>query len=247
MNEVIEQIYRTRQTLGRSGPRAVDDTAIDRQEGEFLYRTIRERAGTLKTLEVGCAYGLSSLFICEALRGKPEGRHTIIDPGQTRTFDGAGILALERAGLENFSLLEGPSEIELPVLLKSRERFDLVFVDGRHTFDQALLDCFYATKLLSVGGVLIIDDADWPALRRVVSHFATYPCYTVIGGTGLSRQRSLPERLARWVAQRFPERMGRRYLSPRIADRLWTRTEYGMVALEKRAEDARRWDWHEEF
>ena len=43
-------------------------------------------------------------------------------------------------------------------------------------FDHALIDCFFATRLLRVGGYLVIDDTDF-AIARVVDHLRTYPCY----------------------------------------------------------------------
>jgi Methyltransferase domain len=70
----------------------------------------------VNTLEVGCAYGLSSLFICSALQERHGATHTIIDPYQNGY--GVGIRNLEDAGLRFFNLIENKSEFALPKLLE---------------------------------------------------------------------------------------------------------------------------------
>lgn len=52
---------------------------------------------------------------------------------------------IERAGLaRHFRVLREPSFLAMPRLLARGAKFDLVFVDGWHTFDFTLLDMFYA-------------------------------------------------------------------------------------------------------
>ena len=149
---------------------------------EFLFDLISRDPAVRKTLEVGCAYGLSSLHICMALQGRPGAAHTIVDPFQNTQWDGVGTMHLERAGVDFFELVEARSEFALPRILEENEgQFDFVFIDGWHTFDHTLLDSFYANRLLRVGGYLVIDDAGMPPVYRAISFLKNYPCYREIG------------------------------------------------------------------
>ena len=192
---VIEQIYRTGLVVGQSGHAHQLTSAIDRQEGEFIFTIIKNDPTIRKTLEVGCGYGLSSLHICAALKCREGVSHTIIDPYQytsggpaRKSYDGAGIANLELAGFDFFHFLEMRSEFALPKLLEQGEnQLDLIFIDGWHTFDHALLDCFYATRLLRIGGVLILDDVRRPSIKDVVKFLKNYPCYEEAGYVGEPR------------------------------------------------------------
>jgi hypothetical protein len=50
---------------------------------------------------------------------------------------------------------------------RSGQRVDFAFIDGWHTFDFALVDFFFIDRISSVGGVVVFDDANWPAIRKV--------------------------------------------------------------------------------
>jgi hypothetical protein len=41
---------------------------------------------------------------------------------------------------------------------KSQERFDVIFIDGLHTFDQTLRDLLHASYALADGGIIVVDD-----------------------------------------------------------------------------------------
>ena len=83
MNEVIERIYRTGKVEDPSrGPITPFPASIPYETGALLYSMVsREQLG--RTLEVGMAYGLSTLFICQAHGDRGSGAHTAIDPYQT--------------------------------------------------------------------------------------------------------------------------------------------------------------------
>jgi predicted O-methyltransferase YrrM len=248
VNEIIRRIFETNSVIGQSGKFHNLHSAIDHAEGEFLVRIIRDDPSIVNTLEVGCAYGISSLFICSALQGRNGVSHTIIDPFQNSTWDGAGIRSLEEAGYSFFKLIEIKSEFALPKLLEKLEgQFDFIFIDGWHTFDHTLLDCFYATRLLRVGGYLAIDDVTLSSIRRVVDFLSNYPCYEFYGSVSSKRTRStrswknfLIRSLMSPVHRRIWARVLSRSLYRRIIEDQFPR----MVALKKVTEDNRNWDWH---
>lgn len=171
------------QRVYAAGNARMSAVAIPAAEGLCLQRVF-SATDVRKTLEIGCAYGLSAMFICNSFAGKTgRCRHTIIDPYQSSVFGRRGIQNLEEAGLRDFELLEEPSELALPRLLAAGERFDAALIDGYHTFDQTLVDFYYINRLLRVGGYLAIDDCNLPAVNRAVRYMLTYPCYQFVCST----------------------------------------------------------------
>ena len=83
-------------------------SSISNSEGEFRWNNIRDHHYE-KTIEIGCALGISSLYICDALSVLGQPSHTIIDPFQTTRWESVGIRNLERRNLDFYSLLEQPS------------------------------------------------------------------------------------------------------------------------------------------
>lgn len=247
MNEIIERIYETGMVLGRSGQTHKLHSCIDRKEAEFLSSIIRNDASVTKTLEVGCAYGVSSLVICSALQGRTGASHTIIDPFENAHWDGAGTLTLETEGFRFFELIETASEFALPELLHSGAgRFDMILVDGYHTFDHALLDCVYATGLLRVGGYLAIDDVYFPSVRRVTNFLSNCPCYELCGAVSYDIEPSWKKRLIRGLMSPIRCETWADILSSRLHRRIFDDSYSTMLALKKVSEDNRNWDWHED-
>jgi len=153
----------------------VGSVSISVSEGEALTRwVLREKA--VRTIEIGLAFGVSALRICEGLieSGNPDARHVVLDPFQARSFSNLGLRALEEAGV--ISLVEfhaEMSQIALPRFLQEGRSFDFGFVDGNHRFDSVFADLFYLGRLLRRGGVLFLDDYDLPGIRRAVSFHVT--------------------------------------------------------------------------
>jgi len=159
MNNILEEILRTGLVRDESGKTHRLRGHIDRSEGEFLFQLIRSRSDITRTMEIGCAYGISSQYICSAISGRDSAKHIIVDPFQHTDYHGTGITNLRRAGFDFFTLVETPSEIYLPELIREESgHFDLVFIDGWHTFDHTLLDLFYANRLIRTGGYIVVDD-----------------------------------------------------------------------------------------
>lgn len=111
--------------------------------------------------------------------------------------------------------------------MRGGERFDFVFIDGRHLFDCVLVDFFYVDRLLEIGGYLALDDLWMPAVRKVKS-------------------KALPD-WQQMVWQRV-RRVGRFMLKHRLGREVRSRiTPANIAFLRKTAEDSRRWDFHQPF
>jgi predicted O-methyltransferase YrrM len=146
-------------------------TRISVDEGLCLYRLCRERKANA-TLEIGCAYGFSTLFILAALARNAAGRHTAIDPWENKDFGylGIGATKVKEVGMEaSFCLLEEPSALGIPHLINQGLRFDVIFIDGNHRFEYVLVDFALSALVCAQGGLIVFDDMWMPSVRKVVS------------------------------------------------------------------------------
>jgi predicted O-methyltransferase YrrM len=189
-NEVLRSIVSSGSVVTEDGKVRTAHSAISREEGEFLQEMIRS-ARPQVSIEVGCAYGISSLYICEALREVNAAKHIIIDPYQHSVWEDVGLANLRRAGYADIiDFHEVFSYQYLSRLTEERVTIDLAFIDGAHTFDYVLVDFFLIDKLLRPGGVVILDDLLYPSIRSVCRYVLSNLHYKCIGPLS----RNLPER-----------------------------------------------------
>lgn len=172
--------------------------SISLPHAEALFETVRRQRPEV-AIEVGMAFGVSTLAILTALR-ELGGRLVSIDPSQSSVWKGAGLEAVARAGLaEHHELIEDYDYNALPRLLASGTRCELAYIDGWHTFDHAFLDWWYVDKMLSVGGVVGMNDCGWPAVNKVIRFLLGHREYSEMD-VGLPRS---PVRSAfRWRKRR---------------------------------------------
>jgi predicted O-methyltransferase YrrM len=241
---ILEEIYATNLVRDDTGDSYRLSSEVDSKEGAYLYRLIKSDQNIAKTLEVGCAYGLSSLYICDALKDRPGASHVIIDPKQSDVWHGVGITHLKRAQIEFFTLIEEPSELALPAILRTEgESFDLVFIDGWHTFDQTMLDLYYANRLVREGGYIVVDDASWESVSAAVSYYVNYPAYELVKYPRAPRRSVL-----RRAGGLIPAGLAQSVLPADFYSRFYRRLRFPtMVAIRKVRPDTRKWTWFERF
>ncbi len=252
VQQLLEEIFSKGAVSNFKGETFELHSAIDNKEGEFLQQLI----ATYKpqnSVEIGCAYGLSSLYICDALqKHSTKPKHTILDPFQTTQWSSVGIDNLQKVGINFFELIEKPSELAMPELLAQDRKFDFIFIDGWHTLDHTLLDLFYANKMLKIGGILVVDDVvTIRPVNRAMRYFANYPAYKFIGKAVM--QHSLKRKLYYAVTETLSLLT---YIIP-FRKQIFNATflnsdrhvnlDASMIAFQKVAEDNRSWNWYEEF
>lgn len=138
-------------------------------EGNYLIKIINDN-NFKECLEIGMAYGVSATYMLSI----KDVKLTSIDPFQTIQWKSSGLELLKSLKFEkNHKLIEEKSYNVLPTLLKDNKVYDFIFIDGWHTFDYTLIDFFYADKLIKKGGVIVIDDALHPGVRKFVDYINT--------------------------------------------------------------------------
>jgi predicted O-methyltransferase YrrM len=161
LRRFIEEIYVRGTVRGEDGTEhRILPVSVTPDRGAFVRDACQaERARSV--LEIGMAWGLSTLHIQEGLLSNGAGAHShvVVDPKQTSKFHGAGNQILREAGLEHFvEFHQDYSELLLPRLVSDGRAFDFVFIDGAHLFDNVFVDLFYTNRLLKPGGVVVFDD-----------------------------------------------------------------------------------------
>lgn len=184
--EAGESIGRSGKTLRNSGSFSTPNTLA-------ILRNLFLAERPTRTLETGLGFGASALVFGAShreLTGTPAHQHTAIDPHQRGHWDEVALVALENAGLRDYvDFREQSSSIALPQLLAEREKFQLIYVDGSHLFEDVFLDAYFASRLLVERGVLVFDDSTDPHVRKVL-HFIRSNLQTVLQPLNLGPYRS---------------------------------------------------------
>jgi len=242
MNPIIDAIYRDQQILGPSGevyrPFPV---SIKRNEGEALYHLVRKVRPT-STLEIGAAWGLSTLFLCQALADNNLGHHIAIDPYQFN-FKHMAIANIRRAGLDSrFTFFEESSHQVLPRLVAEKKSFEVIFIDGSHLFDAVFVDFFFADQLIPIGGYLIFDDLWMPAVRKALTFILANRHYQ-IAEEFLGPKPAFFPRHFQNLKYQFRKRLrGKRNLGTPSEMRFHLGHNVNWCVLRKTAPDDRPWD-----
>jgi predicted O-methyltransferase YrrM len=261
MNPVLAEILSTKRVLKRDGTTIPLDYNISDSEGTALQRLIREVKPRV-TLEIGMAYGISTLYICEALKDVGGERHIVIDPGPVEGWLDAGLFNVERAGYA--SLLEfhnDSSHRVLPALEREGRRVGVAVIDGWHTFDYTFVDFFYVDRLLDVGGVVMFDDAEYyPAIRKVARYVATHRRYAALANEPVRKattSRAMFNRLTGVLRSRALSRLSRHLIRPDVLqpdatlglplDNYIAFRKLGDDVLGNGSEGTRGWNQHIDF
>jgi predicted O-methyltransferase YrrM len=161
IHDQIETIYREGTVLGEDGIRyPVKPTSVTPERGAFI-RELCQREQARTTLEIGMAWGLSTLFMLEALAASDSSfSHTVIDPFQSSQWHGAGRRAVQDTGLAgHVTIFEEFSRIALARMEAEHRQFEFIFVDGGHRFEDVFVDLIFADRILKPGGLMIFDDS----------------------------------------------------------------------------------------
>jgi len=175
--DVLRSMYGGEPQRGADGRLyAIDSTTrVSIAEGMTLHSLcVTDRVTA--TLEVGLAYGFSTVFLLAALDQIGGGTHLAIDPFQMTDWDGIGIahareLTARSATLTSgsFTWIEDRSHRALMDLERVGLTYGLVFIDGYHRFDDVLVDFTLSARLCGRGGLIVLHDMWLDSIKAVAS------------------------------------------------------------------------------
>jgi predicted O-methyltransferase YrrM len=262
LHPLVEEILRSGKVLADDGQIFEAHSYIPRDECELLYRQVAATRAT-EAIEVGMAFGISTLCLCDALSRNAlsnTGKRphlVVMDPHQqpnTQTdihpgsWQGLGLQQVRSAGFGDLVEFHGgTSQAVLPELAAKGHRVQFAFIDGWHTFDHTLIDFFYADQMMENGGVIVFDDVGYQAVNAVVRFVLANRDYELV--ETLSQPRTGVGNRGKRLVKRFLRRLGRTDKDPAPAHQnLLRQIEWAhSVALRKIAPDTRRGDHYRAF
>jgi predicted O-methyltransferase YrrM len=209
---VLDEIYASGKVVGRTGRVFDRSSSLSTPNNLQIIRSLMLKLRPKYTLEVGLGCGGSALTIACTHRDLAiaGAKHVCIDSDQDHLWDGAGICALERANLsELVEVREEYSWSALPSLCKEGYRFDMIYIDGSHVFDDVFIDFFYSHELLEIGGILLFDDSTNSHVAKVLGFIRRNYC------PGIFELMSFAEHVdqSRSIIYRIAERLHRQQLT----------------------------------
>jgi predicted O-methyltransferase YrrM len=244
MNDLLEEIFKTKK-FRNSRNEVVDvHSETSKAQCEFLQRLVREN-NFVNTLEIGFAFGMSTLAIVEEV-AKRKGHHTVIDKYEIISWGSNGLDLVRQAGYEkDITFIEEFCYAALPKLIEAGKRFDFAYIDTTKLLDWILVDFFFIDKMLEINGIIVFDDIPFPSIRKIIRYIVQFPSYRIHSQFPENYPTSSGKKMA-GLLKVLPK--SDQLLRPEI---LVTDHEMGIntgcLAIQKIDEDKRRWDWHVEF
>lgn len=135
-----------------------------------------------RLLEIGTYKAGSSEIIARALRMNGKGQLTTIDPfGKTRV---PSILETWPYSLKKHLIFLPLSSMDCFMQLNEGHNFDLIFIDGNHSYEYALYDLNMAAKHINPGGVVVLDNVEQTGVYWAAKSFlSTYSGWKELGNS----------------------------------------------------------------
>ncbi len=144
---------------------------ISLNEGIELYKIIKKYKPK-NLVEIGFAVGISTLFMLCALEKDAE--LISVDPYQKIQWDKFGLINVDNILKEQnlpkttHKFIEDYSK---NFFKNTNKSYDLVFIDGDHSYQGTMIDLFGAKKLLKKNGLMIIDDVIHNDVKNALNNF----------------------------------------------------------------------------
>lgn len=125
-----------------------------------ILNTIVRYGQCKRGIELGTAYGMSALFILEAMKFNGEDFHLATLEGQDPQFTLASQLLTSHYG-DHVSCYMGWTEDKVPEMVQNLSNLDFMFHDAGHSKKHYIRDFNAIVPILAPGAIVIIDDITW--------------------------------------------------------------------------------------
>jgi predicted O-methyltransferase YrrM len=242
MNELLLKACETRSFTNSKGQLIKMDSETPAGQCVFLQQVIRENK--VKTsIEIGMAYGTSTLAIAEGIDKNGGTSCVVIDPYENSYWKGHGLELLKVGGYGHMiDFYEQPSYSVLPKFLEEGRKFDFAYIDSTKLMDWITVDFFYLDKLMDAGGIIVFDDVSYVSIKKLIRYLAQLPHYEV--AAVYPKNKILPS-VRKLILKNFvPGFLLKEDL--RVTDHKLGINAH-CVALRKIGHDTRNYDWHVPF
>ncbi len=168
---LLAEMYSADALMGteNSVPITIDKiTRTSMVQGAVLNQIMRQQ-GVTHSLEIGCAYGFSTVWMLDAIRDRQGGKHISVDPFERRDWGGVGLFQANRlVNNGEFEWIEDFSIHAIPSLIRTGSLFDFVYIDGNHRFDDVIVDFYLVDQILRPGSLVALDDLWMPSIQAAL-------------------------------------------------------------------------------
>lgn len=139
-----------------------------------------KKGNNLNILEIGLAYGTSSLVIANELilhsqKFKSNISYDIIDKYQSTTWKNIGHenvnLFIKDNRFINYKLHESSTRKIMSKLQKKNNKYDIILIDGGHDEFTVYHDIYFSHKMLKINGIIILDDVLHYGVKKAIKKF----------------------------------------------------------------------------
>ena len=141
-----------------------------------IFITNKDNNNTLNVLEIGCAYGTSSIVIANMLvRYKYRKSMDIVDPNQSTHWKNIGLKNIAQF-LQSvnkkltYTLYEKYSEHVFNEI-HGNKKYDIIFIDGSHDEKIVIQDLTNSANRLNINGLIIVDDVLHAGVKKAIFTF----------------------------------------------------------------------------
>lgn len=246
MLNTVKQIFDAGEiTINDEGEKTTLHSHTSLEQCNFLQQMF-SASKAKNSLEVGFAYGISTMFILEMHRkaGSEFAAHIAIEPDDY--WGAAAMYNIKKEGLEDYlELKRDYSDKILPKLFYDHHRIQFAYVDSTKQFDVLLQDFYFIDKMLDVNGIIVFDDCLFPGVGRVAKFIKSLPHYQVYAGhdkAKLSFKRKSAKKIADTCIKLVPFK--KLFYPDKNFMTIEKRSlDYNCIAFKKIGNDERSWDW----
>lgn len=254
MLKSLEDIFATYTIATGAGDEKIPlHSNTSKEQGLFLQK-IFDIIKPQRSVEVGFAYGISTLFILEKHRefNSDACSHIVIEPKTDTYWGTAAEYNIGKEGLSKYlDIRRDRSDKILTKLYHENANVQYAYVDTTKQFDVVFQDFYFIDKILDVGGVFILDDCGggWPGVQRVARYINTLPHYKILGVHGRSQgawKKVSAESLLSSVISMMPFKK-KFYPTLQLKTDKQLGLNFGCIAFQKISNDERNWDFDRSF
>jgi predicted O-methyltransferase YrrM len=136
---------------------------------DYFNYVLQRMRGATSYLEIGTFDGIILAMLAKAL---PSVKFSAIDPFLNVGGGHFDYFEDNCRQYNNIHLYNEKSEVVLPQLIERGDRFDIIFVDGDHTYEAVSMELREGWKLLNGGGSILVHDYSIPGVNKACNEFA---------------------------------------------------------------------------